>query len=154
VQTAPPPPQVLRAEGLEQEAFSFSRLAALLHTLPIGRGRDRYLRVLERDLASREHKESAASTEDDLDDSAGPVRRRTERAAGLRLLRELIQGLFANLPDQGQSQNLKLESAARCGDLLEREKANRAWPPAICEQSSASRNRPGLVRRLLYPGVL
>jgi len=104
---------LLRAEGLEQEAFSFSRLAALLRTLPIGRGRDRHLRVLERDLASLEHKKTAAPTEDDLDDPAGPVRRRTERAAGLRLLRDLIQGLFANLPDQDQSQKSKLESAAR-----------------------------------------
>jgi len=103
---------LLRAEGLDQEAFSFSRLGALLRSVPIGRGRDRYLRVLERELASLEDKEVIALTGDEYDDPARYQRRRTERAAGLRLLRELIQGLFANLPDGDQSQRSWLESAA------------------------------------------
>jgi len=103
---------LLRTEGLDQGTFSFSRLAALLRTLPIGGGRDRYLPSLDRDLASLQSRRNAAPSEEQLDDPIGPERRRTECATGLELLRGLLVELFAHLPEPGQSQKSSLEVAA------------------------------------------
>jgi ATP-dependent helicase/nuclease subunit B len=90
---------------------SFDRLAALLRTLGIGFGRDRYLAMIEERLAAPEPIDNPA---DENEDSEAMTRRKTARRQhrlGLQTLQELVETLLAGLPEAGAGQQSVLRAA-------------------------------------------
>ena len=113
------------AEGKgEAGSASFTKLGAILRTVPVGGGRDRYLEVLGREIAALEAplaRKSSGLPEEDEDREAETetgsnrdMARLQERLGALRLLRVLARDLLAcAVAGHGRSQSQKkfLEAA-------------------------------------------
>jgi ATP-dependent helicase/nuclease subunit B len=103
---------LLEIPGRDPEQISFSRLAAVLRSLPIGFGRDRYIAALEEHLAGL--RQRAADPEPLRDEDGQPEPRRPDhlevRQHVVELLRTLVQSLldFAPGPDDGTARVLEL----------------------------------------------
>ena len=113
------------AEGQgDTGSASFTRLGAILRTVPIGGGRDRYLEVLDREISALEApvvRKSSGLPEEDVDpeEESGAGSRREmerlrERLGALKLIRSLAGDLLACADSEGgpsQSQKKFLEGA-------------------------------------------
>jgi hypothetical protein len=118
------------AEGDEGEGMSFSRLGAILRSVPIGGGRDRYAEAIDREVAaleaaaadpaSRSLKGGADENGENGDDGgSGRGREPGRRAEGIRRriralksLRRMVSGLLAITPEGGGATQRDLLGAA------------------------------------------
>ncbi len=118
---------LLRIEESGEEDASFSRLGALLRTVPIGAGRGRYLTKIEEAVRAAERKREARPLydEDDEGDGVDPGRP-VGRAQGLKTIRRLVAALLSGTPETAARQRDLLKAAlafvdghARCTRLLD-----------------------------------
>lgn len=103
------------------ERVSASHMAQLLRSLPIGKGRDRYLKVL--DSRIRKLQSEITDGSDDNEDSEEPVTRRRDRStdlAALKELRSVTAGLLETCPSPTDSIDKVLEKAAGFLETLAR----------------------------------
>jgi len=116
---------LLDLPGREEAGFSFSRLAALLRGLPIGRGRDRYLGVLARELEAASRRLVSEYEAEGLEAPTDYARAQRERGAGLKLLHETVSSLLSHLPEAPGPRDLLaaaislVETHARGGSELD-----------------------------------
>ena len=98
------------------ERRSFTSLAALLRSVPIGNGRERYAPVLERRLASLEEEAGPGASGRHEDDDAEAVERRREMVFGcmgaLSGIKDLVEGLLTGAGGFGTGQAASLDAAA------------------------------------------
>ncbi len=83
---------LLNSPAEEEESPVYSRLAALFRSVPIGGGRDRYLRILDKEISSLE-KAPRRRSDDEPEDPEKEQRRR-RRKKELVSLRELVASLL------------------------------------------------------------
>ncbi len=90
---------LIEAGPAADEGFSFTRLGAMLKSLPIGSGRMRYLQVIDDELSRASAR--IASFEPDREDEEDPERAERRlmalrgRERGLQIVRSLVEGLPA-----------------------------------------------------------
>ena len=112
---------LIRLPGAGGETMTSGRLAEALREVPVGFGRDRYLRCLDEAIAAAQAPPPASREDDDVD-PARAVRaaegRRRKRAA-LTALRELARRLLEVSPPR-ESDARRIVTAARrlCSDLV------------------------------------
>ncbi len=106
---------LLEIPGRDPEQLSFSRLASVLRSVPIGFGRDRYLGALEKHLAGLRLR--AADPDPVRDEDGQPEPRRPdhleERRNVVELLRTLVQSLLELAPRANDGTAKVLELAER-----------------------------------------
>ncbi len=112
---------LLRLEGMDEAGWSFSRLAALLRTLPIGSGRERFREAFAAALRACEEGDGDG---EEGDEERGA--RRKSRSQGLTILRDFCLELLDALPDDledasGMLCAIKdlLRARVRCGNELD-----------------------------------
>ncbi len=84
--------------GPQADAWSFSRMGAILRALPIGKGRGRYLQAIDAELDSLAWRASQPEFEDNGEDDGGRAARLERRMEMLRSLREMVDGMLAGIP--------------------------------------------------------
>jgi ATP-dependent helicase/nuclease subunit B len=94
-------------EAVPPEAvFSFNRLSAVLRALPIGNDRHRYLPVIQEKIASLERRIASQEVEGNVDEEDDPelgerrIAHLRERIHALGVLRDLVEGLKALVPEK------------------------------------------------------
>ena len=95
---------------------SFTSLAAILRSLPIGNGSERYGPAIERALASLEEEANPGAPGRDDDEDAEAIERRRARVVGrmveLSRIKDLVEALLAGARAFGRGQAASLETAA------------------------------------------
>jgi ATP-dependent helicase/nuclease subunit B len=101
---------LLRIDQAEREEVPFPNLGALLRTVPIGSGRERYLTKIDQAISTVERQRVSGGLSDGEGEGAGGEEaRQGRRVQGLNTIRHLVQDLLSNTP----------KTVARQKDLLE-----------------------------------
>jgi ATP-dependent helicase/nuclease subunit B len=113
---------LLNIPDLDQEEFSFSRLASVLRGVGIGFGRDRYILMLDEQIAALEERLACPDQLRDEDGEADPARVRglERRLKAMGLLRGLVARLLDVSPTASSDHLQVLEAARRFVDELAR----------------------------------
>ncbi len=119
----PGPAETIEPEpGPAELGFSFTRLSAVLRALPIGNDRHRYLPVINEKITSLERRitsHETGATEDEDDDPELEEKRIThlrERIRALEVLRNLVEGLQALVPEKAGQLTLLEGTTAFLGE--------------------------------------
>ena len=97
--------------GQEAAGYSFARLAALLRGLPIGWGRERYARVLTRELEAVARRLTSVYEVEGLEDPSGYARVQREYRTGVKLLEGVVTALLAEAPEEEERPQALLAAA-------------------------------------------
>ncbi len=93
------------------DGWSFSRLGSMLRALPIGKGRERYLPVMDAELDSLEWRRSRHELGENGDNGRGRLQHLERRIEMMRALRDLVSGLLEGIPVYAQDRLELLRSA-------------------------------------------
>jgi len=88
--------------GPQSDAWSFSRMGALLRALPIGKGRERYLAAVDAELDSLAWRISQPELAENGEDNGERSARLERRMEMLRSLREVMADLLAWIPSSNR----------------------------------------------------
>jgi len=101
--------------GPRSDAWSFSRMGALLRALPIGKGRERYLAAIDSELDSLAWRISQPEFVENGEENGERAERLERRMEMLRSLRDVVAGLLACIPPSNRD---PLEVLSGVADFL------------------------------------